>query len=268
MESLICNWCSAGPFRRRRNLSTHQATCIERLRAHAQPLQDLPPPDNIVDFIEPTNEPLHLSQTPQCNLPIEPNAPHRPSNDVETDFDEPADDVLEIDGFDVHVESESSTFVYDSTFSIINWIRTCKKGGGLSNSDIDRLFKQVLFHPSFKLEDVSVKSSYDVENYEKKFYNEADGWKKEVIDGNVLHYRDPISALEALFSSPVVGENFTLQPIMTEVLDNSRERTYSTPATGNWWRLMQVSRKITIFKKSIYNYIFFYLCGVFNASNL
>jgi len=118
-----------------------------------------------------------------------------------------------------------------------------KKGGGLSNSDIDKLFKQVLFHPSFKLEDVLVKSSYDVENYGKQIYNEVDGWKKEDIEGNVLHYRDPIIALEALFSSSIVGENFTLQPLMTKVLDYTRERTYSTPATENWWRLMQVSSK-------------------------
>jgi len=97
-------------------------------RKLAQPLQDLPSPsmtDNIVDSIESTNEFLHSSQTPQCNLSIEPNASQRPSNDV-TDFDEPTDNVLEIDEFDVHVESESSTYVYDSKFSIINWIRTYK----------------------------------------------------------------------------------------------------------------------------------------------
>jgi len=91
----------------------------------------------------------------------------------------------------------------------------------------------VLFHLSFKLEDVSVKSSNDVQNYEKSFYNEGDGWRKEEIEGHVLNYQDPIIALETLFSSPIVAENFSLQPSMTLQEGDPRRKIYSITATGN-----------------------------------
>lgn len=241
MEFFMCEWCDAGPFYHKRSLSTHVVTCIGKLRPSTQQLQVPVSPSTTTEFIEPTNEPLHPSQTPQPNLASGPSVAHRRNEPLDINFSEPIDDDLEIEEFDFLDQSEPSSHVYDSTFSLINWIRTCKKGGGLSNSDIDKLFKQVLFHPSFKLEEVSVRSPYDVENYEKTLYNEADGWKKEEIEGSILNYRDPIIALESLFSSPVVAENFTLQPSITPVQD--AERIYSTPATGNWWRLMQVSSK-------------------------
>jgi hypothetical protein len=46
---------------------------------------------------------------------------------------------------------------YDSTFSLVHWIKHCKAIIGLSNKDINVLFEKILFHPSFKLEDTSVK---------------------------------------------------------------------------------------------------------------
>ena len=103
---------------------------------------------------------------------------HERSQLLEFNLNEPIDNDLDIEKYDFLDQSASSIYVYNSTFSLINWIRTCKKGGGLSNNDIDKLFKQVLFHPSFKLEEVSVRSPYDVNNYEKTLFNESDGWKK------------------------------------------------------------------------------------------
>jgi len=37
------------------------------------------------------------------------------------------------------------------------------------------LFTKVLLHPSFKIEDLSIKSTYDVKKYERGLYNEANG---------------------------------------------------------------------------------------------
>jgi len=48
---------------------------------------------------------------------------------------------------------------------------------------INRLFKEVLLHPSFKVKDFSIKSAYDIEKFEKTLYNEVDGWRTKNIVG-------------------------------------------------------------------------------------
>ena len=110
---------------------------------------------------------------------------------------------------------------------------------GLSIRDINVLFNQVLFHPSFKLEDVSVKSTADLDRYEGGTLTATDGWKQELIQGHVLHYRASIDALGSLFSSPIVAEGFKLYPNSKSLIGN--EKVYSTPSTANWWEQMQVS---------------------------
>ena len=112
----------------------------------------------------------------------------------------------------------------------------CKKSGGLSNRDIDILFKQVLLHPSFKFEDISIKSAIDVENYKKSFYSEVDGWQTKEIDGYTLQFRDPITALKVLFASPKVEQKICMAP----AAEDSNPKVYSSPQTGDWWRSMQV----------------------------
>ena len=144
-------------------------------------------------------------------------------------------DQMEYVGEDIPYLPQTQSF--DSTFSLVHWMRTCNNGGGLSTRDITSLFKNVLFHQSFKLEDVSVKSSIDVENYGKSLYIKDDGWKEHTIRGQILHYRDPIDALRCLYSSPAIAEGFTIVP--TD--GNTAERVYSTPASGTWWHDMQVS---------------------------
>lgn len=57
-----------------------------------------------------------------------------------------------------------------------------------------------------------MKSAYDIEKYEISLYSEANGWRVEDIDGHILQYRDPLIALESLFSSPAVAPNFTSIP--------------------------------------------------------
>ena len=112
-----------------------------------------------------------------------------------------------------------------------------KKSSSLSNVDIDKLFRDVLLHPNFKLDDVSLKSAYDVDKFERSFYSEEDGWVKKDIGEHVLHYCDPVNALESLFSSPVFAENFILKPKICD----PEEKEYSTPATRDWWHSMHAS---------------------------
>ena len=57
------------------------------------------------------------------------------------------------------------------------------------------------------------------------------------IGEHVLCYRDPVNALESLFSSPMFAENFILK---LEICDRE-EKKYSTPAAGDWWHSMQAS---------------------------
>ena len=79
-----------------------------------------------------------------------------------------------VDDFSFFQEDDSKV-PYDSTFSLVHWIRTCRNNNGLSIRDINVLFNQVLFHPSFKLEDVSVRSSVDLDSYEGETLAAADG---------------------------------------------------------------------------------------------
>ena len=224
MEGLTCDFCGARPFKFRAALSTHQKTCVgtKRLRQEEQHVSS------------------RTAGIPQSSEAVDPLPCHNASGPSEPIFfpvDEPIDDVLDVEA-EQFAEKDDSRFLYDSTFSLVNWARTIRRGEGLSNNAINRLFKEVLLHPSFKLEDLSVKSAYDIEKYERSLYSEADGWRVEDIDGHILHYRDPLIALEALFSSPVVAPNFTSIPA-SEVA-NPQLREYLTPVTGNWWCSMQV----------------------------
>lgn len=172
----------------------------------------------------PTIAPLHVNLDPPPPIFESPESP--------------------VDDFSFFQEDDSKV-PYDSTFSLVHWIRTCRNNSGLSIRDINVLFNQVLFHPSFKLEDVSVRSSAEMDSYEGETLAAADGWKQELIQGHILHYRDPIDALGSLFSSPIVAEGFEIYP-------NSKnlpiyEKVYSTPGTANWWKQMQVSYKLMIF---------------------
>jgi hypothetical protein len=106
-------------------------------------------------------------------------------------------------------------------------------GRGLSTKDMNSSFKQVLFHPSFELDDVFVKSMVDVENYRNQvLYNEAHGWKVHAIEEHILHYQDPILILQSLFSSPKVAKGFKLRS--TNKVNDNNERAYSTPTSTGW----------------------------------
>jgi len=52
----------------------------------------------------------------------------------------------------------------------VHWIRHCRATIGLSNKDINSLFDKVLFHPSFKLEDVSVRFATQIDRYEQTIF--------------------------------------------------------------------------------------------------
>lgn len=232
MNTYICNICR-GSFRSSRALATHRATCLS---------EDIPRerPSSSRRNIAETRPATPISFPPEeAPLPSEHSLPSQPLNfhlpeinvdDLGDCFDEDLSELL---------YTQSSTYAYDSTYSLVQWIRMVKNTAGLSNSDIDKLFKNVLLHPQFRMENVTVKSAVDVQNYEKSYYREDDGWQSQEIQGYKLHHRDSLVALESLFSSPMNAENFDIKP--TTKYDASGKRIYSTPATGVWWQLMQVS---------------------------
>lgn len=51
----------------------------------------------------------------------------------------------------------------------------------LSIQDTNVLFKTILFHKSFKLDKVSMKSSTDCKNYKNIHYQENNGWIEYLI---------------------------------------------------------------------------------------
>ena len=228
MDSHLCILYGSS-FRTTRALATHKATCtgnkIPCVESSSSRRSTHRPRDfaplNFVDIAGPS-EAIELNEPVQFHL----------DNLNLDDYDDCVEEV-----FQNFLSQEAPTSRYNSNLSLVRWIRTVKKSSGLSNVDIDKLFRDVLLHPNFKLDDVSLKSAYDVDKFERSFYSEEDGWVKKDIGEHVLRYRDPVNALESLFYSPMFVENFILKP---EICD-PEEKEYSTPATGDWWHSMQVS---------------------------
>jgi hypothetical protein len=136
---------------------------------------------------------------------------------------------------------------YDLTFALVHWIRHCKNGMGLSERVITNLFCNVIFHKSFKLEDVKVRSAADCNRYEDGIYVKEDGWLEYGVIEKVgdpypihLYYKDPVVALCALFSTPTNGEGFDLGPKSSSSSSSTTiKRSYSTPSSGDWWQFKQ-----------------------------
>jgi len=77
------------------------------------------------------------------------------------------------------------------------------------------LFEKILFHPSFKLEDVNVRSTTQIDRYEQTIFITKDGWDQYLIhvtEGDfgyrVMYHKDPLKTLAFMFSSPSLKENF------------------------------------------------------------
>ncbi len=72
---------------------------------------------------------------------------------------------------------------YDSTFSLVHWIRHCKVIIRLSNKNTSSLFfRHVIFHPSFSLENVNIGSIVvNLETYEQQLFKKEYGWIEYVV---------------------------------------------------------------------------------------
>lgn len=123
---------------------------------------------------------------------------------------------------------------FDSNKAFLHWARTSNNGSSLSNNVVDVLFKELLFNPQFNLQGLSYRSAAGMEKYEQSLFSESDGWKECSVRGHVLRYKDSLEAVKLLFSCKEMNEGFMLGPA-------NRGEPYSTPATGTWWRKMQVS---------------------------
>jgi hypothetical protein len=102
------------------------------------------------------------------------------------------------------------------------------------------LFEKILFHPSFKLEDVSVRSTAQIDRYEQTIFRTEDDWDQyliHVIEGDsgdrVMYLKDPLEALSSMFSSPSLKKDFQIAPN-----NGVHQGVYSTPNTGLWWLQM------------------------------
>jgi hypothetical protein len=79
----------------------------------------------------------------------------------------------------------------------------------LSNKDIKFLFEKVMFHSSFKLEDVTVRFATQIDYYEHTMFRKEDGWDHYLIhvikgdyEGCVMYHKDPFKTLSSMFSPP------------------------------------------------------------------
>ena len=164
MNELRCERCNAGPFSNRGPLANHRKTCIGNKRSR---IESLSRPSERGESSQHGNEPIELEGQNESINPKGPNESHQPS----LIFD--VNDVLDDEMEEFYEPDNSSRFFY-STFSLVNWIRTIKREEGLSSTTINRLFREVLLHPDFKIDDLAVKSAYDIEKCERSFYSEED----------------------------------------------------------------------------------------------
>jgi hypothetical protein len=118
----------------------------------------------------------------------------------------------------------------------VHWIKHCRANIGLSNKHINSSFEKVLFHSSFKLEDVNVRSTAQIDCYEQTIFRTKDGWDQyliHVIEGDsryhVMYHKDPLEALSSMFSSPSLKEDFQIAPS-----NGVHQGVCSTPNTGLW----------------------------------
>jgi hypothetical protein len=70
---------------------------------------------------------------------------------------------------------------------------------GLLECDINNLLQKVLFHKSFQLNQMKVRSTIDCENYDTKMYQREDGWLEYVVQAEekypfpiTFYYKDPM----------------------------------------------------------------------------
>jgi hypothetical protein len=100
-----------------------------------------------------------LSKAPES---FEPQVQEHIHQELELEVD----DVLN-SKFEGFAHNQIIKYLYDSTISIVNWTRTIKKGEGLSNNAIDKLFSEVLLHPNFNIKDFTIKSAYNIDKHER-----------------------------------------------------------------------------------------------------
>lgn len=224
-KHLHCELCGAKNFTRLNGLHAHQRSplCIQNRRQH----------DSFKPASEASDRGVKRKATDEHGAGPSSTVPEFAGTNVEDDFDSL---------YDLDESEGTGKAAYNSTLALVNWIRHCRSTIGLSNSDIQSLFKGVLFHPSFALNDVNVRSVSELVKYEESLLTKGENWLTHVVhleDGDVgetMYYRNPIEALKTLFSSPKVSSKFSSHAN----IDAFQRRLYSTPNTANWWNAMEV----------------------------
>lgn len=181
MNTYKCNICQ-GFYRSSKALATHKATCLlediprGRSPTSRRNIAETRSATPIVFIPEELQSPSEhsLPNPPYLPLPLEFHLDEINIDDMSDYFDE---DLFELP------YTQSFTNAFDSTYSLVQWIRMVKNTAGLSDSDIDKLFRNVLLHSQFKMENVTVKPAVDVQNYEKSYYRKDDGWQSQEIQG-------------------------------------------------------------------------------------
>ena len=75
--------------------------------------------------------------------------------------------------FESPIDTERPLPDFDSNLQLIQFIRTCRNSMGLSRAHTNSLLS-TLFHPSFKMEEVTLRNWQGVEKYEATKYDDQD----------------------------------------------------------------------------------------------
>jgi hypothetical protein len=167
---LTCDICGLS-FRTRGSLREHRKKCVRQNKSlritrprstiprqsrHSSGDLRIPSPIALEALVTPIDHPPQdVPGTSQSSLPP---SWWLPGPDVENEIQQN--------------QSQEDSF-NESTFRLINCMRSCKNKEGLSNADMDGML-QTLFDPMFDLKKVTVRSAYDVQKWEENLYNQKD----------------------------------------------------------------------------------------------
>lgn len=157
---LKCRYCGARNFASASGLSSHVKSHIKN-GVHSR-VSSFRKPQGLANQVpfQSKNVPFHEQVQQESIETISEYSDH-----VEVD--------LEVLVYEQSKASQSQKDTFDSTFSLVNFIRTCRNKEGLSQKDINALL-ELLHDPRFEISKVCVKNFQDVDRYEEKSYKPED----------------------------------------------------------------------------------------------
>lgn len=173
--TLDCPYCRAKRFASSAGLSSHVKRCRTLSKTTAQP-----------KTVESHNVPPSVGPRVPMAIQIEVDEPYSTRQSslesrelFPTDKETQEEFFSSIQFFEDYIHTERSNSgatmagSFDSTFHLVDFMRSCRAKQGLSTTDMNALLN-LLFDSRFNINEVTVRSAYDVDKWEQNLYNSKD----------------------------------------------------------------------------------------------